>query len=66
MRTINTSQDSWFHVWKTVGEIKLFSLQRKIGDFHKAFYIQQIEKFAYQRSYYKILRKNHVSDVRHK
>ena len=46
--------------------VKLFSMQRKIGDFHKDFYIKQIEKLAYHRSYYKILGKNHVADVRHK
>ena len=32
-------------------------MQRKIGDFHKDFYIKQIEKLAYHRSYYKILGK---------
>ena len=26
--------------------VKLFSIQRKIDDFHKYFYIQQIEKLA--------------------
>ena len=41
-------------------------MQRKIGDFHKDYYIKQIEKLAYHRSYYKILGKHHVSDVRHK
>ena len=46
--------------------VKLFSMQRKIGDFHKDFYIKQIEKLAYHRSYYKILGKHHVADVRHK
>ena len=46
--------------------VKLFSMQRKIGDFHKYFYIKQIEKLTYHRSYYKILGSNHVSDVRHK
>ena len=46
--------------------VKLFSMQRKIGDFQKYFYIQQIEKIAYHRSYYKILGKNHVAEVRHK
>ena len=40
-------------------------MQRKIGDFHKDFYIKQIEKFAYQHSYYKILGKHPVADVRH-
>ena len=30
-------------------------MQRKIGDFHKDFYIKQIEKLAYHRSYYKYL-----------
>ena len=37
--------------------VKLFSMQRKIGDLHKDFYIKQIEKLAYHRSYYKILGK---------
>ena len=46
--------------------VKLFSMQRKIGDFHSEFYIKQIEKFAYHCSYYKILWKHHVADVRHK
>ena len=41
-------------------------MQRKIGDFHNEFYIKQIEKLAYHRSYYKIIGKHHVSDVRHK
>ena len=34
--------------------------------FHKYCYIKQIEKFAYYRSYYKILGKHHVAEVRHK
>ena len=46
--------------------IKLFSIQRKIGDFHKNFYIQQIEKLSYHCSCYKILGKYHVSGVIHK
>ena len=46
--------------------VKLFSVQRKIGDFQNEFYIKQIEKLAYHRSYYKILGKHHVADVRHK
>ena len=41
-------------------------MQRKIGDFHQDFYIKQIEKLAYHRSYYQILGKHHVADVRHK
>ena len=41
-------------------------MQRKIGDVHKEFYIKQIEKLAYHRSYYKILGKHHVDEVRHK
>ena len=32
-------------------------MQRKIGDFNSEFYIKQIEKLAYHRSYYKILGK---------
>ena len=40
-------------------------MQRKIGDFQNEFHIKQIEKLSYHRSYYKILRKLHVSDVRH-
>ena len=31
--------------------VKLFSMQCKIGDFHNEFYIKQIEKLAYHRSY---------------
>ena len=31
--------------------IRLFSIQRKIGDFHQDFYIQQIDKLVYHRSY---------------
>ena len=41
-------------------------MQQKIGGFHSEFYIKQIEKLAYHRSYYKILGKNNVVDVRHK
>ena len=41
-------------------------MQRKIGGFHSEFYIKQIEKLAYHRSYYKIIGKHHVADVRHK
>ena len=37
--------------------VELFSIQCKIGDFHKDFYIQQIEKLAYHRTYHKILGK---------
>ena len=46
--------------------VKLFSMQRNIGYFHKDFYIKQIEKLAYHRSYYKRLGKHHVADVRYK
>ena len=46
--------------------VKLFSVQRKIGDFHKDFYIQKIEILAYHCSYYKMLGKHHVADIRHK
>ena len=31
--------------------VKLFSIQRNIVAFHRDFYIQQIEKLAYHRSY---------------
>ena len=51
---------------KLYERVKPFSMQCKIGDFHKDFYIKQIEKLAYHRSYYKILGKHHVSDIRHK
>ena len=37
--------------------VKLFSIQRKIGDFHKYCYIKQIKNLSYHRSYYKILEK---------
>ena len=46
--------------------VKLFSMQWKIGDFNNEFYIKKIEKLAYHRSYYIILGKHHVADVRHK
>ena len=46
--------------------VRLFYIQRNIGDFHKDFYIQKIEKLAYHRSYYKILGKHHVAGARHK
>ena len=48
------------------GRVKLFSILRNISDFQKYFYIQQIEKMSYHRSYYKIIGKHHVDDVRHK
>ena len=38
-------------------------IQCMIVNFHKDFYIQQVEKLAYHRSYYKILGKQHVADV---
>ena len=63
MWTINPIQDSLFHKRKTVQESKMFSVQRKIGDFHKDFDIQEIEKLAYHRSYYKILGKHHAVGV---
>ena len=37
--------------------VKLFSMQRKIGDFHSEFFIKQIKKLAHHRSYYKIFGK---------
>ena len=46
--------------------VKLFTMQRKIGDIKNEFYIKQIEKLAYHHSYYKILGRHHVVDVRHK
>ena len=46
--------------------VKPFSIQCKIGYFHKDFYIQQIKKLAYHRSYYKIIGKHHVFGVRYK
>ena len=46
--------------------VKLFPIQRNIGNFHKSFYIKKIEKLSYYRSYYKILGKHNVADVIHK
>ena len=43
----------------------MFSIQRKIGNFHKDLYIKKIERLAYHCSYYKILGKHHFADVRH-
>ena len=47
--------------------VKLFSMQRNIGNFHNESYIKQIEKFAYHRSYYNILGKNMLLtlDIKH-
>ena len=41
-------------------------MQRKNGDLKNEFYIKQIEELAYHRSYYKIIGKHHVANVRHK
>ena len=46
--------------------VKLFPIQHKIGNLHREFYIQQTEKLAYNRIYYKIIGKYHVADVRYK
>ena len=46
--------------------VKLFSIQRKIADFHKDFYIKKIEKLAHHLRFYKIIGKHHVAGVRHK
>ena len=46
--------------------VKLFSIQHNIVGFHKDFYIKKIVTLAYHLSYYKILGKHHVADVRHK
>ena len=54
-----------FKQGRLYGRVKLFPIQHKIGDFHKDFYIQKIEKLAYHRSYYKIIEKHHFDDVRH-
>ena len=62
----NPSQDSWFHTRNILWESKIFSVQRKIGNFHKYFCIQKIEKLAYHRSCYKIIGKDNVAGVRHK
>ena len=66
MWRIIKNQYSWFHTRKNSLESKTFSMQRKIGDFNIDFYIKQIENLAYHRSYYKIIGKHHVADVRHK
>ena len=46
--------------------VKRFSIQPKIGDFQKYFYIKQIEKLAYHCSYHRIIGKHHVADIKHK
>ena len=62
----NPSQDYWFNCRRLYERVKKFSVQRKIGGFHKDFFIQQIEKLAYHRNYYKIIEKHNVADFRHK
>ena len=49
------SKTNYFTRRRLYERIKLFPIQRKIGDFHKDFYIQQIERLSYHRSYQKIL-----------
>ena len=56
----------YFTLIRLYERVKLFSVQRKIGDFQKDLYIKQIEKLAYHCSYYKILGKNYAGDVKHK
>ena len=60
------SKNTGFTRGRLYDRVKLFSIQRNIGDLHKCFYIHNIDKLAYHNSYYKILRKHHVSDYRHK
>ena len=60
------SRTPYFTSGRLYDRLKLFSIQSKIGNFQKDFYIQKIEKLAYHRSYYKILGKHHVADIRHK
>ena len=51
---------------KLYERVKLFPMQRKMGDFKNEFYNKHIKKLAYHRSYYRILGKHHVADIRHK
>ena len=64
--SLNQAKTPDFTRGRLYERVKLFSIERNIGGFHKDFYIQQIEKLAYHRSYHKILGKHHVDDVRHK
>ena len=66
MQKLTQSKTPYFTRGRLYERVKLFSIQRKIGDFHRDFYIQQIEKLAYHCSYYKVLGKHHVANVRHK
>ena len=66
MWIINKTRTPDFTRRKLHERVKLFSMQRKIGDFQKDFYIKQIEKIAYYHSHYKILGINHVAEIRHK
>ena len=66
MWRINQNQDSWFHTRKTSWESKTVFHKTQYWWFSQRLFIKQIEKLAYHRSYYKILGKHHVADVRHK
>jgi len=43
---------------------KLFKLEKKIGEFHRDYYLPSIERLVYHRAYYKILGKNNVAAIR--
>ena len=66
MWTINPIQDSLFHTQKTLWQSKTVFHAKQYWWFSQRLYIKQIEKLAYHRSYYTILGKHHVADVRHK
>ena len=59
------AKDSTFVRGRFYQRMKLFCVQRKIGDFHNEFYIKQIEKLVYHRNCYKLLGKYQVAKTRH-
>ena len=66
MWRINQNQDSLFHTRKASWENKTVFHATQDWWFSQLLFIKQIKKLAYHRSYYKILGKHHVADVRHK
>ena len=63
---INQAKTPDFTHGRFYRRVKLFSIQHKIVDFYKDFYIQEIGKLAYHCSYYKKHEKHQVDDVRYK
>ena len=54
------------HTEYCMRELKCFPFNAILVIFIKTFIFKKIGNFAYLHSYYKLLEKNHVADVRHR